>query len=318
MRDRCEKQARYVLLLVMGLLSLAGCFGEKGDVTGKPADGRAADSSPLILTVSILPQTYFAGRIAGDRARITVLTGPGQNPHDYEPTPRQMAELAQSRVWVLSGSEFEIGLEPKIAALFPGLRIVDGTEGVRFRSPEAHDDEDEHEAGEADRHTWLGEEPAKIMARKILDALVEADGDNGEFYANNYQALVADIEEEFDALRSELAPLRGSRVFVYHPAFGYFLDEFGITQEAVETGGKEPTPRQLAALIAQAREERPLAIFVQAQFPVRAAETVAVAAGAELITLDPLSPDWLANIRLMGEALRKAAGPAVAQEAARE
>jgi zinc transport system substrate-binding protein len=316
MRDRCEKQARYVLLLlVMGLLSLAGCSGDRDDAT---ADGRAADSSPLILTVSILPQTYFAGRIAGDRARVMVLTGPGQNPHDYEPTPRQMAELAQSRVWVLSGSEFEIGLEPKRAALFPGLRIVDGTEGVRFRSLEAHDDGDEHEAGEADRHTWLGEEPAKIMARKILDVLVEVDGDNGEFYTNNYQALVADIEREFEALRRELAPLRGSRVFVYHPAFGYFLDEFGITQEAGETGGKEPTPRQLAALIAQAREERPLAIFVQAQFPVQAAETVAVAAGAELITLDPLSPDWLVNIRVMGEALRRAADPGTLQEAAHE
>ena len=97
---------------------------------------------------------------------------------------------------------------------------------------------------------------------------------------------------------------------MYHPSFGYFLDEFGIRQEAVETGGKEPGPKDLSRLIALAKQERAAAIFVQAQFPVNAAKTVAQAAGAELVSLDPLAPDWLANIRRMGEALQKAAGQA--------
>jgi zinc transport system substrate-binding protein len=92
---------------------------------------------------------------------------------------------------------------------------------------------------------------------------------------------------------------------VYHPAFGYFLDDFGIKQEAVETGGREPTPRQLGALIAKAKAEKVQVIFVQAQFPVESARTAARAAGAELVSLDPLSGDWLANIRVMGEALAR-------------
>jgi zinc transport system substrate-binding protein len=96
---------------------------------------------------------------------------------------------------------------------------------------------------------------------------------------------------------------------VYHPSFGYFLDEFGIIQEAVEAGGKEPSPRQLGNLIEKARRERAAVIFVQAQFPAAAARTAAAAIGAELVPLDPLSPDWLANIRAMGEALKKAALP---------
>ena len=91
---------------------------------------------------------------------------------------------------------------------------------------------------------------------------------------------------------------------MYHPSFGYFLDEFGIRQQAVETGGKSPGPRDLSRLIALAKEEQPAAIFVQSQFPVSAAKTVADATGAELISLDPLAPDWLANIREMGEALK--------------
>jgi zinc transport system substrate-binding protein len=105
-----------------------------------------------------------------------------------------------------------------------------------------------------------------------------------------------------------LAPLRGKIVFVYHPACGYFLDEFGIIQEAVETGGKEPGPRDLRALMGKVQAAKPAAVFVQAQFPANAARTLADAAGAELVVLDPLSPDWLANIRAMGDALKKAAG----------
>ncbi len=93
---------------------------------------------------------------------------------------------------------------------------------------------------------------------------------------------------------------------MYHPAFGYFLDTFGILQEAVETGGKEPSSRVLSELIKRAREERVRVIFVQAQFPPQAAKTVADAVGARVVPLDPLAEDWLENIRRMGEALKQA------------
>jgi zinc transport system substrate-binding protein len=144
------------------------------------------------------------------------------------------------------------------------------------------------------------------MAGHILEVLLGLQDGGGAFYRENYEELIRDIDGEFDRLKGELAPLRGTAVFVYHPAFGYFLDEFGITQKAVETGGKEPTPRLLARLITEARDKRPQAVFVQAQFPVEAAKAVAKAAGAELAALDPLAPDWLENIQLMGRILRQA------------
>jgi zinc transport system substrate-binding protein len=288
-----------VLLLLAPLLS---CGSGRGS-------GTEAGPSKKTIAVSIMPQAYFAGRIGGGLAEIVVLAGPGQNPHSYEPTPRQFSELSRAAVWVLSGTEFEISLRPKIESLFPLLPIVDGTEGVRFRSLEAHGHEEEEKEGdsaERDRHTWLGLEPAKIMAFHIRDALCAADEAHTQSYRKNCEALVRDMEDAFGALRRELAPLRGKTVFVYHPAFGYFLDEFGLLQEAVETGGKEPTPRVLGQLIEKARAEKVRVIFVQAQFPSEAARTAANAAGAELVSLDPLAADWLSNIRTMGEALKRA------------
>ncbi|MDR2717820.1 MAG: zinc ABC transporter substrate-binding protein [Treponema sp.] len=257
--------------------------------------------TPLIA-VSIVPQEWFVSRIGGERARTLVLAGPGQNPHNYEPTPKQISGLAQAGAWILSGTEFEISLRPKIEKLFPALPIIDGTAGVTFRTLEEHD----HDEG-IDRHTWLGYEPAKILAAHIRDALSALDPAGAEHYTENYIKLIQDIDAEFAALRRELAPLKGKNVFVYHPSFGYFLDEFDIHQQAVETGGKSPGPRTLSRLIALAKEEQPTAIFVQAQFPVSAAQTLANAVGAATVSLDPLAPDWLANIRRMGEALKYSA-----------
>jgi zinc transport system substrate-binding protein len=301
---RASKHIGPVICFLMILL-LSSCGG-KTRGTEKVGPGEQP-----ILAVSILPQAYFANRIAGDRVRVMTLAGPGQNPHNYEPTPKQMADLAAAGAWVLSGTEFEISLRPKVESLFPALLMVDGTRGVRFRTLEAHDDEDEADlVGEdgvhIDRHTWLGQEPARILAGHIRDACIALDAAGKAVYQNNYGTLIEDIDREFDSLRQDLAALRGKTVFVYHPAFGYFLDEFGIVQAAVETGGREPTPRILNALIGQAKQEQVAVIFVQAQFPVYSARTVAAAAGAALVPLDPLAPDWLANIRTMGEALKDA------------
>ena len=264
----------------------------------------------ILIAVSIPPQAWFVSQIAGDKAHSLVLAGPGQNPHNYEPGPKQIQGLASARAWILSGSEFEISLKPKVAALFSNLLIVDGTEGVQFRILEEHEDDEKHFPGteyfsyEIDRHTWLGREPAKILAAHIRDTLSIVDSANEEYYRQQCETLVRLIDDEFDKLKVDLAPLYGKRVFVYHPSFGYFLDEFNIFQEAVETGGKEPTPRGLYKLIGRLKKENAAAVFVQAQFPVNAAKTLASAVGAELIALDPLAQDWLGNIRLMGETLK--------------
>ena len=126
------------------LLVFSGCT-RRNNVT----HNEQSSITPLIA-VSILPQEWFVSRIGGDRARTLVLAGPGQNPHNYEPTPQQINSLARAGAWILSGVEFEISLRPKIEKLFPALPIIDGAAGVTFRTPE----EDDYDDG-IDRHTWL-------------------------------------------------------------------------------------------------------------------------------------------------------------------
>ena len=290
-----------ILILAGGLLFAQG-----------KSEKQASDGKPTIA-LSILPQQYFVQRIAGDLVHSVVLVGEGQSPHSYEPTPSQMATLAKAEAWILSGTDFEQVLEDKVSSLYPNLLLVDGTQGVTFRSLEAHGhDEHDHaldgDSLERDRHTWLGWESAKILASHVLETAITLVPEQRVLLESNYKQLVSDIDEVFLSLKKKLAPLAGRKVFVYHPSFGYFFDEFDIVQEAVEIGGKEPTAKDLSALIEKAKSEKAVALFVQKQFPLASAQTVAKAAGARVLALDPLAPDWMENIRQMGAALLSTLG----------
>jgi zinc transport system substrate-binding protein len=295
----------------LGALIIFAALVAPNAMAGGNAEPSAPVSQARTVVVSILPEAYFVQRIAGERFRPVVLVGQGQSPHSYEPTPRQMAELSAAAAWLRIGIDFEKGLAPKIAAAYPSLPIFDLSSGVKFRRLEAHSHDGVADPGEVaggnDPHVWLGRHGALTIAANIRDALSKIDPEGAAAFSANYKALASDIQGVFDSLAPALAPLRGKAVFVYHPAFGYFLDEFGIDQEAVETGGKEPTQKQLAGLIAEAKKDGAKVIFVQAQFPAAAAKTVAEAIGGVVVTMDDLAPDWLENLKRMGEAIKNAA-----------
>ncbi len=302
------KTVRFSIPLIILIALVLPAFLSCAKNTPAPSGGK-----PIVI-VSVMPQAYFVQRIAGDRISVVVLVGKGQDPHSYEPRPRQMAEVSKASLWLTIGVEFEKALVRKVSSLYPNLTIADTSTGVVFRQLESHAHEGESaqaggeiEAGSAtDPHIWLGRQAVKAMALSISSALGRIDPAGAADYRRNALAFTADVDKAYDSISSELTALRGKRVFVYHPAFGYFLDEFGIAQEAVETGGKEPTQKALAALIGEARADGAKVIFVQAQFPSSAAETVAGAIGGVVLRIDPLAEDWLANIVRLGDALKEA------------
>ena len=106
-----------------------------------------------------------------------------------------------------------------------------------------------------------------------------------------------------NTLKTTLRPLKGATVFVYHPAFGYFLERYGLKQETVEIEGKQPSPKQLRWLIKLAAEFDAKTIFVQPQFERKAAQTLADAIGGKVEIIDPLSEDYLDNLIHMGETI---------------
>lgn len=273
-----------------------------------PAGGqKSSEQGEPIAFVSIGPQRYLVQSIAGSRIRVEVLVQPGQDPHTFEPTPKQMAQLSRGRLYFRIGVAFERSLIPRIRSSNPQLKIIDTQAGIELREIEEgnHEGEDHDEHG-LDPHTWLSPLLAKRQAQIIRDALIEADPGGREEYEAGYRNLAAELGSLHEEIAAALAPFRGEEIFVYHPAYGYFTDEYGLRQVAVETGGSEPSAQQLARLIERARERQVRIIFVQPQFSRTGAEAVAEAIGGVVVPLDPLAEDYVENLREMARKIAEA------------
>ncbi len=266
--------------------------------------------------VSIDPVAYFVKRVAGPLSDVNVIVGPGQEPHTFEPTPRLVAKLADARVLFKIGFPFEEALIKKAGSTFKNLNVVDLQQGIKMRTitddekDHDHDAEAEHghshEAGAVDPHTWLDPLLAKRQAKTIADTLIQIDPDHGAIYEENLKKFQADLDKMDDKLRSSLAPVKGKSFFVFHPAFGYLGDEYGLKQVAVEIEGKEPTARRLARLIEEAKAQGVRVIFAEPQFPKKTAETLAKSIGGAVVLIDDLVPDYLDNLNEVAVSLESA------------
>ncbi|MEA3403407.1 MAG: zinc ABC transporter substrate-binding protein [Armatimonadota bacterium] len=272
-----------------------------------PEEGGPGPSPQTALSafVSIPPQAYLVERVGGRHVQVNVLVGPGQSPATYEPSPSQMSGLDEADVYFRIGVPFEEALVPRIRASMPDLPIVDTRQGIEMRPMVGGDDA---HAGEArrDPHTWLDPDLAKMQARTICENLQELDPEHADQYQRNLEGLLADLEAVDEEIARALEPFRGAEILVFHPAYGYFADAYGLKQVAIELEGKRPTPRQLEAIIEEAECRDIRAIFVQPQFSTASAEAIAREIGAVVVPLDPLARDYLSNLRQMAQRIRSA------------
>jgi zinc transport system substrate-binding protein len=296
-------------------------------VAGIPAIHSAVRANEKVdVFVSIPPHAYFAERVGGDHVKVGVLVGPGQNPHVFEPTPKQITDLSRSQLLFTAGMPFEDVIAKRVGTVFKGLKLIDIRKDIALRKMtedeiEAEERQHEKENGEVhghkyshahedeeflDPHVWLDPLLAKIQAATICQALVQVDPIHRADYERNLKALEADLEIVHERLAKALAPLKGKDFYVFHPAFGYFGQRYGLRQVPVEVGGKEPSARHLAALIKQAKKDGVKVVFVQPQFSQKTAKAVATAIGGAVVPLDDLAKDYLKNLEQIAEKLQRA------------
>jgi len=273
--------------------------------------GRAASDPTTGLVacfVSILPQAYFVERIGAEHVQVDVMVGPGQSPATYEPTAKQLARLAEANIYFSIGVPFEQALLPRIERSFENVTIVDtgmeisfstaagGSGHARKTDTDGHDGGDDHDHGSLDPHVWLSPRLAKTIAVNIRNALTNADPAHKTEYRDNCAELTADLDELHGKITAMMAPAKGGRFYVFHPAYGHFAAEYGVEQIAVETEGATPGPKHLAKIIEQAEADNVRVLFVQPQFSKNTADMIAKAIGADVAILDPLARDYPSNL----------------------
>lgn len=327
-----------VSILLASLVLLGGCGQESGHTEAPTESGKK--SEVLRVFVSILPQAYFVERVGGERVRVEVLVGTGQSPHTYAPTPQQVAGLERCDAYFSIGLPFEERLLAKAASSLPLLNVVDCRAGVELRLMEAAHDHDHapedggaaapaandshaaahahdhgsHDhgacvsAGEMDPHVWLDPKRVMVITENICGELCRLDPDHGAEYRENLRVFKRELEELDERIAAALKPLAGREFFVFHPAYGYFGDSYGLKQVAVEIEGKDPTPRQIASLIAKAKASGVRVIFAQPQFSEKSAQAIAREIDGAVAPLDPLAKDYIGNLDEMARRLVEALG----------
>jgi zinc transport system substrate-binding protein len=274
---------------------------------GTGDDASPADDAPQVY-VSIEPLAFFVERIAGPDSGVGVLVGPGRDPHTFDPTPRQRTALAGAKLLLAIGMPFEQRLVEKLAD-GDGPKVVDVGEGIERLPATGHHHEEEHAEGEhaeLDPHVWMSPRNAKAIAAGACEALCELHADRAEQFRLNLKALQRELDALDAALAEKLAPLKGQTVFVFHPAFGYLLHEYGLRQEAVEFEGKAPGPKHVKHLIHSAKAEGVRVIFVQPQFSEQTAQDIADQIGGVVVPLDPLSRDYTRNLQAIADTIHGA------------
>lgn len=280
-------------------------------LSGIIGTAEAGADEGLKVFVSILPQKYFVEQIGRDKVDVEVMVQPGSSPHTYEPKPRQMAALSNSRLYFAIGVTFEKVWLKRILSANPSLKIVKTDEGIE-KIPmisHSHDEEEgraRHSHGEPDPHIWLSPPLVLTQARNVLAALQEADPGNYDFFESNYKAFASKIMDLDSELRDIFRGKAGMAFLVFHPAWGYFAKAYGLKQVPIETEGKEPKPAQLQGLLRKAKEKGIRVVFLQPQVPSRSAEKAAKELGGQIITVDPLALDWAQNLKEVASKFREA------------
>ncbi len=159
----------------------------------------------------------------------------------------------------------------------------------------------DHGAGLLDPHIWLDPQRMKIIASTTADALEALLPDEAPRIEERLAALQRSIDDTDERVATVLAPFAGRTLLVFHPAYGYFTRRYGLIQAAVEVDGRAPSARRLATVVDELRQQPVPALFVQPQFSRSAAERVANALDCELVELDPLAGDYLANLEIMAD-----------------
>ena len=276
--------------LVLGLLFVTGCSGNgKTEVTSEETNEKP------IVAVTIVPEQTFAEAVCGNLAEVVTMVPPGNSPENYEPTPEKMEKFSKASLY------FSIGVPTEKANILPNVgdvKVVSLQDEVASVYPDRM-----FESGERDPHIWLSPKRVKVMVEAIAREMGELDEVNKDTYTKNAEAYIEQLDELNKQILSSLEGVQSKKLIVYHPAFGYLADDYGLKMYALEEEGKEATAQHLQEMIDLAKEENIKAIFYQEEIDSSQSKAFAEEIGGKTIQLAPLAADYIENLKRMAETM---------------
>ncbi len=286
------KRSRFIGTILGATLFLCmfvftGCSNatEESNVT------ESSETSKPIVAVTIVPEETFVTAVCGDLVEVVTMVPPGNSPENYEPTAELMQKFEKAALY------FSIGVPTEEANIIPSVgdtTVISLAERVAEVYPDRTFD-----SGERDPHIWLSPKRVKVMIEVIVDEMSKIDPDNVNTYEENGQAYIEELEDLNAQIESVLIDVQSKNFIVYHPAFGYLADDYGLTMYALEEDGKEATAKHLQEMIDLAKEKNIKVIFYQEEIDSSQSQSFAEEIGGKTIQLAPLAEDYINNLKNM-------------------
>jgi zinc transport system substrate-binding protein len=271
-------------------------------------------ATPKVIA-SILPVDGIVAAVMGSTGQPELLLQGKLSEHRAVFTPEQIAELGtadvvfiigqglEAKLSQLSGTEAVNGKRFVELSMAPGVRTLPIREGGVWEGHEHdHDHEDGHSSGETehtegvlriDPHVWLDPENAKAMAKAVAEELAKADPAHAATYRANTEAFGKSVDETAAAIAAELAPVKGVPYAVFHDAYRYFEERFGLTPAGsiADVSAQAPSAERLAEVRNKIVAVKAACVFREPQYDSRVVATVIEGTGAREGVLDPIGAD---------------------------
>lgn len=309
---------RLLTILLCLLFVLSGCSSRPAAETKAP--------KPTVA-VSIVPQASWVQAIAGDLVDVVTMIPPGKSAETYTPTPQQMTQLSKAALYFAMQVPAETAsILPKVPDLNPKIRIVDLAAATRAVYPEReleehshdhdHDHDHKHEQSHGHAHThdgrdphiWLSPKRAMTMVQITAAELAAFDPQNKAVYEKNAQAYLAKLGELDQKIQGLLKDSKNKTFLIYHPALGYFADDYGLHMLALEAEGKDATPQALQKTIAFAKQAQFKTILYEEEMDSRQVKSFAAEIGGITQKISPFASDYIAGMehiaRIIAEGAR--------------
>jgi ABC-type Zn uptake system ZnuABC Zn-binding protein ZnuA len=263
------------------LLVLMSCV--PGGMLGSSL-ARAETASPKPkIAATIFPLYDIARQVAGPVADVVLILPPGASPHTFEPTPAAIRSLGDARTLLVVGH----GLDDWAARLAQGAgvpRLVRVDADISLRRYPGRD------PASVDPHYWLSLRNGKAIARTVAAELELLSPDRGAELRSSLAAYLARLDNADEQIRELLANLPSRRIAIFHDAFGYFADAYGLEVAAVfePYPGREPGPRFVIDFQEKIRASQIRVVFSEPQLSVDAIRPLAHDLGVTISMLDPL------------------------------
>lgn len=281
------KKSLLAALLALLLLASCGCAAQEG--------------GGVRIVTTFYPMYVFALNVTDGIEGVTVQNMADKSVgclHDYQLQTRDMVALEGADALIINGGGMEQFMD-KVISLRADLPVINASEGIDMLPEDGHesdgdhdDDHDDHDGHEHDvnAHVWLDPKLAAVQVSNIGEGLAAADPAHADAYRANAAAYAQRLLELDAELAAQLAPVAGERIITFHEAFPYFANAYGIEIAGVieHEPGEDPGTREIAETCDLVTERGIRALFVEPQYPQKAAETIARETGAGIYTLDPV------------------------------